>query len=105
MVKAEKSDKEKKPIKKKPSVKLAKKTKATSSKSKVKTSKFSKVRRRIRVPKYFRESWKEVRKVVWPNRRESLKLSFAVITFTIVFAIFTTIIDTGFSKLVERIFL
>jgi preprotein translocase subunit SecE len=61
--------------------------------------------KRIRWPRYFRDAFAEVRKVVWPTRRESLKLTFAVIMFAIILTIFTAVLDYGFSQAVERIFL
>lgn len=81
---------------------MAKATKKT--KAKASSGKKLNIKRRIRAPKYFRESWKEVKKVTWPNRKDALKLSGAVIVFTIVFAIFTSLVDFGFSQLVERMF-
>jgi len=70
-----------------------------------KAGKFLGKKRRVRMPKYFRESWKEVKKVTWPTRKEALKLSFAVVVFTVIFATFTSLVDYGFNQLVERIFL
>lgn len=75
------------------------------SQPKGRVGKFFAKKRRIRAPKYFRDSWKEVRKVNWPKRKEAIKLTLAVITFTLIFALFTSLIDYGFSQLVERIFL
>ena len=62
-------------------------------------------KRTARLPKYFRESWVELRKVVWPTRRESWKLVLAVILFTLVFTLITLAADYGISQLVERILL
>jgi len=73
--------------------------------AKSKPGKFLSKKRRIRAPKYFRDSWTEVKKVTWPTRKVAFKLSFAVVVFTLVFALFTSIVDYGFSQLVERIFL
>lgn len=62
-------------------------------------------KRRIPLTKYFGESWKELKKVTWPNRRETLKLTMAVIIFTTVFTIFMSIADFGIGQVVERILL
>ena len=61
--------------------------------------------RKLRLPRYIRESIQEVKKVTWPNRKETWKLTFAVFVFTAVFTIFIIIVDYGFKKVAERIFL
>ncbi len=61
--------------------------------------------RRIRLPRYVRESLQEIRKVTWPNKKETWKLTFAVLVFTTIFTIFIVIVDYGFEKLAQRIFL
>ncbi|MDX1766087.1 MAG: preprotein translocase subunit SecE [Candidatus Saccharimonadales bacterium] len=62
-------------------------------------------RLRPRFPRYVRESYRELRKVTWPSRRESWKLTFAVILFTAAFTAFAVIADTIFDILAEEIFL
>ena len=62
-------------------------------------------KRNIIFGRYFRESWGEIKKVTWPNRKETLKLTFAVILFTAVFTIFMSLTDVGVSNVVERILL
>lgn len=54
---------------------------------------------------YVRESRHEVKKVTWPTRKESLRLTLAVIVFSMIFAGYTTVLDLGFEKLVETLFL
>ena len=61
--------------------------------------------KRIRLPKYFRDSWQEVKKVNWPNRKETWRLTWSVFIFSAFFAIFTALADFGLSKAVERILL
>lgn len=62
-------------------------------------------KRRSLIPRYFRESWTELRKVRWPKRGEAWKLTSAVFIFSTLFAAFTAAADYGFTKLAERIFL
>lgn len=62
-------------------------------------------RLRPRFPRYFRESYREIRKVTWPSRRESLKLTVAVTVFTTIFTIFAVLADTLFDWVAEKIFL
>jgi preprotein translocase SecE subunit len=59
----------------------------------------------IFVPPYFRNSWKELRQVTWPSNRETLRLSLAVLMFSIVFGIFVTAADYGLDKIFKRIIL
>lgn len=54
---------------------------------------------------YFKNSWKELREVQWPDRRTSWKLTFTVIVFSVVFAVITTSLDYGFERIAKQIFL
>lgn len=60
---------------------------------------------RPRVPKYFRESFAELKKVTWPGRKESWKLTLAVFIFTAVFTLIALSADFVFEKLAERLYL
>ncbi len=62
-------------------------------------------KRRLPFTKYVGESITEMRKVTWPSRRESLKLTFAVIIFTTIFTIFMSLADFGIGSIVERVLL
>lgn len=53
--------------------------------------------------KYFVSSWRELRQVEWPNRRETVKLTFAVFVFAILFSIAIAVTDFGLDKLFRRI--
>jgi preprotein translocase subunit SecE len=69
-----------------------------------KIGRFLNKRRRF-IPKYFREAWVEVRQVTWPTRRESLKLTSAVIIFTVVFGAVITLTDYGLDKIFRKVLL
>lgn len=58
---------------------------------------------RILWPTYFRESWKELRQVTWPSRRETWQLTLAVIIFSIVFGALVAIADFGLDKLFRKL--
>ena len=60
---------------------------------------------RILFPKYFRNSYRELRQVQWPNRSESRQLTFAVLAFAIVFGILVAIVDYGLDKLFREVLL
>jgi preprotein translocase SecE subunit len=60
---------------------------------------------RILWPRYFRNSFRELRQVTWPSRRETWKLTFAVLTFAVVFGFLVTITDFGLDKVIRRIVL
>jgi preprotein translocase subunit SecE len=53
---------------------------------------------RILWPTYFRNSWKELRQVTWPTRRETWQLTFAVIIFSIIFGLLIAVVDYGLDK-------
>lgn len=58
------------------------------------------------VPRYFANSWREVRLVAWPGRKETWRLTLAVVIFAIVFGAMVAgvdkIIDILFRKLVLK---
>jgi preprotein translocase SecE subunit len=49
-------------------------------------------------PPYFRNSWKELRLVTWPNRTQTRRLTFAVIIFSLIFGGIVAAVDWGFDK-------
>jgi preprotein translocase subunit SecE len=55
--------------------------------------------------KFIGEIIAELKKVVWPSRREATYLTTLVIVFTVVVAIILGVIDFGFSKLMNVILL
>ena len=55
-----------------------------------------------RFAKYFRGAFREIGKVTWPKRREAMKLTFAVIVFSLAFALFTGVVDGGLTILFEK---
>lgn len=60
---------------------------------------------RFIVPKYFRQSWQELREVTWPDRKQTVKLTFAVIAFATVFGVAIAIVDYGLDKLFRELLL
>ena len=59
----------------------------------------------ILLPRYVRNSWRELRHVTWPNRRESLRLTSAVIIFATIFGILIAIVDFGLDKVFKKVIL
>lgn len=55
------------------------------------------------VANYFRHSWEELKKVVWPTRQETTRQTIVVIIASIATAIFLGVLDFAFQQLVERI--
>lgn len=55
--------------------------------------------------KFIGEIVAELKKVVWPTRREATYLTTLVIVFTVAVAIILGVIDYGFSKLMNVILL
>jgi preprotein translocase SecE subunit len=54
---------------------------------------------------YVRGSWSELKQVSWPTRREGLRLTSAVISFSVVFGAVIAIVDFGLDKLFKQLFL
>lgn len=54
---------------------------------------------------YFVDSFRELKKVTWPDRKTSWKLTGVVIVFSVIFSAFTALLDVGFEKLAKQIFL
>ena len=48
---------------------------------------------------YFKASWSEFKKVVWPTRKDALRMTMFVIIFVIVMSIFIYIVDNAISWL------
>ena len=59
----------------------------------------------IIVPRYFRNSWKELRQVSWPNGKESRRLTFAVMIFATVFGVLIALTDYGLDKVFKKVIL
>jgi len=53
----------------------------------------------IIVPRYIRNSWNELRLVTWPNARQTISLTYAVLIFSVLFGIVVAILDFGLDKL------
>lgn len=60
---------------------------------------------RILLPTYFRNSWRELRQVTWPNRKQSRQLTFAVIIFSVIFGVLVAVVDMGLDKLFKKVIL
>ena len=56
-------------------------------------------------PTYFSNSWKELKQVTWPGRRESWQLTLAVIIFSIIFGAIIALVDYGLDKVFKQVLL
>ena len=55
--------------------------------------------------KYIVDSWKELKDVTWPSFKESIRLTGAVIIFSVIFGVLIAIVDFGLDKLFKQILL
>lgn len=62
-------------------------------------------KRRSLAPRYFKESWQELKKVTWPNRKQTIQLTLAVFVFAIVFSVFVAVVDYGLDKIFRKVLL
>lgn len=60
---------------------------------------------RFLVPRYFINSWREVRQVVWPNRKETWRLTLAVFVFATVFGALVAGVDKGLDEIFKHVVL
>ena len=60
---------------------------------------------KIIFPVYFRQSWRELRLVTWPNWKESRQLTYAVLVFAVVFGAAIAVVDYGLDKVFRGILL
>ena len=58
---------------------------------------------RILVPRYFRNSWKELRQVTWPTGKQSRQLTLAVIMFAVIFGVLVALLDYGLDKVFKQV--
>ena len=56
-------------------------------------------------PVYFRNSWRELKLVTWPSFKQSLKLTWAVLLFAIVFGTSVALVDYGLNAVFKRLLL
>ena len=60
---------------------------------------------RIIFPSYFRNSWRELKLVTWPNGKQTRQLVYAVLLFAIVFGAIVALVDYGLDKLFKQVLL
>jgi preprotein translocase SecE subunit len=58
---------------------------------------------RYLVPPYFRSSWRELRQVTWPSRKQTRQLTGAVIVFSVVFGVIVAVFDYGLDRLFKQV--
>ena len=63
----------------------------------------TKTKRLTRLKEYFKGIRSEVKKVVWPTKKETYRYTGVVIITCALFAFFFWILDTGFLKLLQVI--
>jgi len=60
---------------------------------------------KVLFPSYFRNSWLELRLVSWPSRRQSRRLTVAVLIFAVAFGGTVAVVDFGLDKLFRHVLL
>lgn len=54
-----------------------------------------------RIAKYFRDLWSEMKKIVWPSKKQSLNNTGIVLVVVVVCAVVLTILDLAFNGAVQ----
>jgi preprotein translocase SecE subunit len=57
------------------------------------------------VPRYFKNSFNELRLVTWPNWKESRQLTTAVVLFSLILCIAVSLVDSGLDKIFKKVIL
>ncbi|MEK7555330.1 MAG: preprotein translocase subunit SecE [Patescibacteria group bacterium] len=58
-----------------------------------------------RLKSYLQESRQEFRRVNWPTRKETIRLTLVVIVFSLIVAVFLGVLDFLFTYLLEKFFI
>jgi preprotein translocase subunit SecE len=58
-----------------------------------------------KIKEYFKESYYELKKVNWPTKNETVRLTIVVIGFSLAMAAFLGLLDIVFSYLLSQIIL
>jgi preprotein translocase subunit SecE len=56
------------------------------------------------IRQYFEESWAELRKVAWPDRRTVINLTLIVIGVSIVIGAYIAVLDTAMHFVLQQVF-
>ena len=65
--------------------------------------KFFRIIGRILFPRYFRNSWKELRQVTWLTFKQSRQLTLAVMIFAVIFGVVVAILEFGLDKVFNQV--
>ena len=61
------------------------------------------LKKRVRIlPRFVTEAFKEIRQVTWPDRKNTIRLTIAVLVFAVVISSFVGALDYVFGELFER---
>lgn len=101
---------ETKKVSSKKTTKPATKVAAVAVKKTSKTQKSKKVRKPLKLLApfralggYFVGSWRELRQVRWPNRKQTWALTLAVILFSLLLGVLIFLLDAGFTLLFKNV--
>lgn len=62
-----------------------------------------KVKKESKVKKFFRDYKSEFKKIVWPDKKDTLRQSGIVAVTIVIVALAVFLLDTGFTKLLQAI--
>ncbi len=54
---------------------------------------------------YFRDSYREIQKVVWPTRKETMQFTWIVFLFVIILGLFLWAVDSGLAWILYGVIL
>ena len=56
-----------------------------------------------KLSQYVQDSWVELKKVVWPTKKQAINHTLLVIGFSLSVAVFLGLVDFGLNKLLELV--
>lgn len=59
----------------------------------------------ISLLRYFKESWQELEKVTWPDRKTSIRLTIAVVVLSLMVGGFIAAVDFGLVEVLQQLIL
>jgi preprotein translocase subunit SecE len=59
----------------------------------------------VNLHKYFKESYREIQKVVWPTRKETMQFTWIVFLFVIILGLFLWAVDSGLAWILYGVIL
>ena len=82
---------------------MPEKNKVAKTPDKKAAAKKSEKKSKFHPVKTFKEMWSELKKVIWPSKKDLIRQSTVVVVFVLILTVLVGLIDTGLSALLKLI--